>query len=131
MVAFFFIAQRHLLLLVIIRADERVAALDVLAQVGQSAFLEHAQDRLEALLRFAFQHFEQEGNLGRLHRLRVKVHAVDVVQQDAFAFGDGEPPAAGSLHEHGPAAFGPSGWIVVRVEVQMPFKQEFVCTQEK
>src|SRR5439155_24443878 len=52
--------QREFGLLIEIRADERIAALDVVTQVRQGAFLKHAQNRLKALLRLAFEHFEQE-----------------------------------------------------------------------
>ena len=54
-VAFFVIELGHLLLLIKIGADERVAAFDVVAKIGQGAFLEHAQDGLETLLSFAFE----------------------------------------------------------------------------
>ena len=59
-VAFVIRQQREFGLPVEIRTDERVAALDIVAQVGQRAFLKHAEHRLKALLRFPFQHFEQE-----------------------------------------------------------------------
>ena len=77
-----------------IRADQRVAALDVLPQVGQGALLEQAELRAERLLALALQHLEQQRELGHLHRLRVDVHAVDVVEQDALALGGGQPPLA-------------------------------------
>jgi hypothetical protein len=42
------------------------------------------------------------------HGLRIDVHAVDVIQQDALAFGDGQPPvAAGGLVQPRGAASGP------------------------
>ena len=75
-VAFLVVEQRHLLLLVEVRADEGVAALDVVAEVGQGAFVEQAQDGLEALLGLAFQDFEQQRELGGLDGLGVNVHAV-------------------------------------------------------
>jgi len=106
-VAFFFVEQGQFLLLVKIRADERVAALDVSTKVRQRPFLERPENALQALLRFPFQHFEKKRQFGGFHRLRVNVHAVYVVQQNALALGDGEFPAAARRpHQHGLASSG-------------------------
>ncbi len=65
----------------------------LLAQVGQRPLVEELQLLVERLAGLPFQHFEQQGELGDLHRLGVDVHAVDVVQEDALALGGGEPPS--------------------------------------
>ena len=50
----------------------------------------------------AFQDLEQQRELGDLDGLRVDVHAVDVVEQDALSLGGGQPPvAAAALVETG------------------------------
>ena len=46
----------------------------------------------DGLLVFAFQHLEQQRELGHFDGLRVDVHAVDVVEQDALALGGGQLP---------------------------------------
>ena len=43
---------------------------------------------------FRFQDFQQQRQLGHFDGLRVDVHTVDVVQQDAFSFDGGQPPLA-------------------------------------
>ena len=131
-VAFFVIEQGHLLLLVEVGADEGVAAFDVVAQVGQGAFVEQAQDGLQALLGFAFEDFEEQGEFGGLDGLVVDVHAEDVVQEDAFALGDGEFPVAGAdLDEHRLGAFGPFGGVVFGVEVAVPFEKVLVGADQE
>ena len=131
-VLFFLIDHGHLLLLVEVGANEGVAAFDVVAQVGQGAFVEEAQDGLQALLGFAFEDFEQQGKFRRLDGLGVDVHAEDVVQEDAFAFGDGEFPVAGAdLHENRLGAFGPFLGIVFGVEVAVPLEEILVGADEE
>ena len=49
----------------------------------------------EGLAGFAFEAFEEEIEFGDFDGLGVEVDAVDVVEEDAFAFGDGERPSAG------------------------------------
>ena len=62
----------------------------------------------------------------------VNVHAVNVVEQDALAFGNGKFPAAsGSLHQHRLAAFRPFGGIVLCIEIPMPFKQVFISAEQE
>ncbi len=60
----------------VVPTDQRVAALDVTPEVGQGALQPQAQ--LSALL---LQHLQQQAQLGHLHRLRVNIHTVQVVQQ--------------------------------------------------
>ena len=69
-----------------IRADERVAALNVAVQIGQHALMEQLHLAVQRLAGFAFQHFEQQREFGHFHRLRVDVHAIDMIEQDAFLF---------------------------------------------
>ena len=72
-----------------IGTDERVAAFDVVAEVGQGAFVEQFELSYQRLLGLAFQHLQQERQFGDLYGLRVNVHAVNIIQQDALAFGGG------------------------------------------
>ena len=121
-----------MLLLVEVRADEGIAAFDVVAEVRQSAFVEKTEDGLEALLGFAFQDFEEQRQLGRLDGLAVNVHAEDVIQEDAFAFGDSELPVAGAdLDQHRLGAFGPLGRVVFGVKVAVPFEEVLVSADQK
>ena len=48
----------------VIRPDEAVAALDVVVQVGQGAFLETRERHLQRLGAFAFEYLEQQAELG-------------------------------------------------------------------
>jgi len=129
-VALLVVEQGHLLLLVEIRADEGVAAFDVVAEVGQGV-PERAGRWSGASARSRLPALEEQGELGHFHRLGVNVHAVDVVQEDAFALGDGEFPAVAGLHERGFAAFGPFSRVVGGVELQMPVEEELVGADEK
>src|ERR1035437_1033731 len=54
-VAFFVVEQGHLLLLIEVRADEGIAALDVIAEVRQGTLVEQTKDGLQALLSLTFQ----------------------------------------------------------------------------
>ena len=130
-VAFLVGEQREFGLLVKIRADERVAAFDVVAQIGQRAFRKEPEDGLERLAGLAFQHFQQQRELGDFHRLRVNVHAVNVGEQNPFAFGDGEFPARAGLDECGAVALGELHGIVGEVELQMPVEQELIRADEE
>ncbi len=94
-VLLFQIQEAGLLAGIEIRADERVAALDVATEVGEGALLEETELLTDGLLVFAFEHFEQQGELGDFDGLGVDVDAVDVVEQDALAFGGGEAPVDG------------------------------------
>src|SRR5439155_5539064 len=89
----FLLIEQHLLLIKI-RPDERIPTLDVVAEVGQGAFLEHSQHRLEALLSFAFKDFEQERKLGGFNRLRVDVDTVNIIEENPLPFGNGELPVS-------------------------------------
>ena len=93
-VALLVVQQAQLLPIVKFRPDERVAALDVARQVGQGALLEQAELAAQGLLALAFQHLQQQRQLGHFHGLRVDVHAVDVRRQDALPLGRGQPPLA-------------------------------------
>ncbi len=66
--------------------DEGVAALDVLIErreEGDVLFGKEFALTRESLARLAFEHLQIEGELGDFHGLRVEVHAVDIVAQDA------------------------------------------------
>ncbi len=93
-IPFLLIHQTQILLIVEVRADEGVAAFDVVTQIGQGAFVEHGHLAAQRILRFIFQHLEQQGELGHFHRLLVNIHAVDVIEQDAFFLRRGQPPFA-------------------------------------
>ena len=69
-----------------IRADEGVAAFDVAVQIGQHAGVQKFLFAGNRLLGFAFKHFEKQRKLGDLHGLRVNIHAVNIVEQNSFAF---------------------------------------------
>ncbi len=76
-----------------IGADEAIAALDVVAEVGEDA----VEIELPAaeFAGFAFEDFEEQRKLGDLDGLGVDIHAVEVGDEDAFALGGGELPVAG------------------------------------
>src|ERR1035438_8742259 len=131
-VAFFVVEQGHLLLLVEVWTDEGITAFDVVTEVRQGTFVEQTEDGLKALLGLAFKDFEEERELGCLDGLAVDVHAEDVVQENAFAFGDGELPVSGAdLDEHRLGAFGPLGRVVLSVEVAVPVEQVLVSAEQK
>ena len=52
--------------------------------------MEEAELATEGFSGFAFEAFEEERELGDFDGLVVDVDAVDVVEEDAFAFVDGE-----------------------------------------
>jgi hypothetical protein len=55
---FFFIHEIHLFAVIEIRADERIAAFDVAAQIGERPFVKELALLVERLSGFVFQHFE-------------------------------------------------------------------------
>ena len=59
------------------------------------AFVEGAENGLKGLLGFAFEDFEEEGELGSFDGLGIDINAVNVGDEDAFAFADGEAVVAG------------------------------------
>ena len=64
----------------------------------------------------AFEHLEEEGELGHLDGLGIDIHAVDVLQQNALALGGGEPPdTLLRLVQGGRAASGPFLRLVIGV----------------
>jgi len=77
-------------------------------------------------------------SFGHLHRLRVDVHAVDVIQQDALALADGQPPLpAAVLIEPGVASrrplsglAGPAG-AVGEILGQEPVQQNLIGAQQE
>ncbi len=81
---------------------------------------------------FTFQHLQEERQLGYLDGLRVNVHAVEVVQEDAFAFGGGQPPAAAlRLVQDGVLARRPLLRDVGYVPVAVPVKQALIRSQQE
>jgi hypothetical protein len=139
----------HLGLVVEIGADEGVAAFDVVAEIGEGAFGKGAEEELERLLGFAFENFEEEREFGGFDGLGVDIDAVDVGEEDAFAFADGETVVSGGDTPHpGPLpsegrgrrgdlddgrvfAGGPVFWIVFGVEFEVPVEEEIVSAEEK
>src|ERR1035438_10516371 len=94
--------------------------------------MEQAEDGLEALLGFALEDFEQEREFRGLDGLGVNVHAEDVVQENAFALGDGESPVAGAdLDEDRLGAFGPFLGVVLGVEVAVPSEEVLVGADQE
>ena len=63
----------------------RVAALDVFPEVGQGAFVEQEELGMERLVRFSLEDLQKKGQLGDFHRLRVDVHAKDIVIRDVIS----------------------------------------------
>jgi hypothetical protein len=111
----------------IIRPDEAVAAFDVVVQVGQGAFLKSGQCHLQSLRAFAFQHLEQQAELGHFHRLPVNIHAKDVRGEDALFLGNREPPFV-ALPPHRPSVL---LRIVFGVPAQVIVEQALVHTQQE
>src|SRR4030065_915207 len=113
-------------------ADEGIAALDVVPQVGQGAFVEEEELGGQRLSRLSLQDLEEERELGALHGLGVDVHAVDVVEQDLLPPGGREPPlSTGPLVQGGSISFRPLLLSVVDVPVAMPVEQALVGADEK
>jgi hypothetical protein len=79
-----------------VRADQRVAALDVLAEVGEGPLVEDFKLSREDALVFALEDLEQQRELRDLDGLGVDVNAVDVVQKDALALRRGQAPIVGA-----------------------------------
>ncbi len=69
-IAFFFVEEQHFRLLVKIGTDERVAAFDVAAEIGQSALVIETQLRGKGLFRLAFENFQEQRKLGRCQSSR-------------------------------------------------------------
>ena len=88
----FFVKEEHLLLVVEIGADEGIAALDVVLEIGENALAFLDPVELTDLIGLAFDDFEEEGELGHFDGLRVDIDAVNVVDENAFALGGGELP---------------------------------------
>ena len=103
----------------LVRADQRVAALNVAGQVGQGALVGAEQVPGQRVLRFAFEHLQKERELSDFDRLRVDVHAVDVVEEDALVLGGAEAPeAAGALVDFPGVLRGAVGDVPVAVPVE-------------
>ena len=92
----------------IVPADQRVAAADVVAQVGQDAFETKGE-----LTGFAFEQFEQERELGDLDRLGVDVDPEDAGGEDLFFGFGGEAIFSAFGGDQGWVfAAGVGGWVV-------------------
>ncbi len=85
----------------------------------------------QGLAGFAFQHLEQQGELGDLHGLRVDVHAIQVGQQDALALADGEAPAVRGLAQSGAPALCQLFRLPGGVLLQVPVQQVLVGADEE
>ena len=122
-----------------VASDERVATLDVFPHVGEDFVLrkirraEHfAHAALGEGLAFVFEQLEEEREFGDFHRLRVDVHAVDVVQKDAFFFFDGKFVRKGcGVFVNDSRFFGPGAVFVAVVVVEVVGKKILVCADEK
>jgi hypothetical protein len=86
-----------LLSVVEVRADEGVAAFDVGTEVGEGAvFVEDLKLMFDGGAVGVFEDFEAEGEFRYFDGLGVDIDAVNVVEQDALALGDGEVVGGGS-----------------------------------
>ena len=116
-----------------IRADEAVAALDVLrpGPARPARALKQVELPGHRYWSLPFQDLEQQGQLGHFHGLGVNVHPVDMVQEDALALRDGQfIVAPGNLVNAGVAAFGPFAGVL-GVGFQVPIQQKLIGPQEK
>ena len=105
-----------------------------MTEIGQGAFAEEALTKAEGFAGFAFEAFEQEIQLGDFDGGGVEVHAVDVVQQDAFSLGDGEGPSAAKAGtEDWFFAGGEGGGVggCCSVLAVIPVEQELVGSDEE
>ena len=92
MVLGFFVEKEHLFVVIEVRANERIAAFDVVYKVRKDALALADPVALFDLVGFAFDDLEQQGKLGNLYGLRVDVNAEDVVEQDSLALVGGQLP---------------------------------------
>ena len=90
----FFVEQEHLIIVVEVRAYERVTTCNVVSKVWKNALALADPVALLDLVRFAFDNLEQQGELGDFDGLRVDVDSKDVVKKDTFALVVGELPFA-------------------------------------
>ena len=87
---------------------------------------------IQCLAGLPFQHLEQQGELCHLSGLAVDIHAVDVVEQNALAFGGGEVPAiAMPMMQDRFLCLGPFFRVVTYVPRQMPLQQILVRPQQE
>jgi len=129
---FRFVKEAGLLVVVEIRSDQGVAAFDVVRQVRQDPLLKQEHLLADALLVLAFQHLEQQGQLGYLHRLMIDVHPVNVVQQNPLALAGGQPPFAfRGLVDAGGFAFGPVFRAILNVLIPVPVQQKLIRADQK
>ena len=113
--------QAHLPAFVEVRPDQRVAALDVVPQVGKGTLLHEAELSRQAAGVLSLQHLQQQRELGDLHRLTVDVDAVDVVQQNTLPLGGRQVPLviAGLVEARVPATR-PLLRVVAAVVIDVP-----------
>lgn len=81
-----------MLVVIEVGADQGVAALDVVSQVGECPLPPELHLALQAVLVLVLQDLEQEAELGHLDRLAVDIDAVDVVEQDPLLLPGGQIP---------------------------------------
>ena len=74
------IDKQQLLMPIKIRANQRIAALNVVAQVWQGPLVKQSQSISERLFIFAFQNSKQERQFRDFDRLDINIHAIDIVQ---------------------------------------------------
>ena len=82
-------------------ADQAIAAKDIFTEVREGAFAKEALFEAEGLAGFAFQAFEEEVELCDFDGSVIEIDAVDVVEEDAFAFGDGGGPSSAARCRRG------------------------------
>ena len=91
---------RHELTREVVRTDEAIPALDVLAKVWQRALMHEGELPFERLIALSFQDFQQQTELGDFYGLTVNIHTVDIVHENPLLLLRGQPPfAAGRVKE--------------------------------
>ena len=73
------VEEEHLFVLIEIWTDERVAALDVSAKIGEDALAFLQPVTLNYLFCLAFEYFQQQREFGHFYSLTVDVYTVNVV----------------------------------------------------
>ena len=117
---------------VVVGPDQRIAALDVAPQVGQRTLVVQPQLVGQRLRRFALQNLQQQRELRHFDRLRVDVHAVDVIEQNPFLLGGRQSPQARAVAvEVRRAPPGVLLGVVGHVPVAVPVEQKLVRPQQK
>ena len=119
-----------------IRADEGVAAFNIMVKVRQHAGVQYFQLAGNGLLAFAFKHFQQQRKLCDLHGLRVNVDAVNIIEKDAFSLAESSVSFQSTawhsaIIDRWISLFCPGFRIMLCVPLQMPVEQILVRANEK